>query len=654
MKKESRIFLLVLFFLATLNASAAVAKYSLLSPDKKTEIVISISEQIHFSVNFNGKELVSPSLIAMQLENETLGKNPVVRKKELKSIDEKVTPVVKLKEAVISNRCNELKLTFEGDYALDFKAYNEGIAYRFETQKEGEITVVSETGDYSFPENYTCWWGVEKGFQSNNQVYYNYTSIQALGKNDLASLPLILNPAHGPKIVITETDLNDYPGWWLRGGDGLKLSGTSAQCVKTNDVQGDRELPITSRYDYVAKTKGTRTFPWRIFAIAEKDADLIMNQMSFLLSTENCIKDVSWIKPGKVAWDWWNANNVYNVDFKAGVNTETYKYYIDFAAKFGIENVMIDEGWYVLGDLTKVVPEMDMVELCSYAKQKGVGVMLWCVWKTLDDQLDVAFEQFQKWGVKGIKIDFMDRDDQWMVNYYHRIAAKAADYKLMVDFHGAYKPAGIHRTYPNVMTREGVNGGEQFKWSMRQTPEHDLILPFGRMVAGPLDYTPGAMTNAQSKDFKPIFDTPMSMGTRCHQLAMFVIYESPLQMLCDSPTKYYKETDCMRFLAKVPTVWDQSVVLSAKVSDYLLMARRNGENWYIGGMTDWDEREMKLDFSFLPKGKKYKMTIYRDGMNANRDGNDFKSEELVVDSTYRGVLKMAQGGGMVAMLFPIS
>lgn len=647
---------LLLLLVAVFSAFCSFAKdnvHHLLSPDKKTEVIISLTNQIRFSINYDGKVIVSPSPIGIQLEKATLGQNSIVIKMETKAIDEKVNPVIRTKEAVITNRCNELKLYFENDFTLVFRAYNEGVAYRFETQKDGEITVVSETGEYNFPENYTCWWGTEKGFQSNYQVYYNYTSLQELGKNDLASLPLILNPAHGPKIVITETDLNDYPGLWVKGADGLSLSATSPQCVKSFDVLNDRDLPITGRYNYIAKTKGTRTFPWRIFAISENDGGLVMNQMSFLLASDNCIKDPSWIKPGKVAWDWWNANNVINVDFRAGINMQTYKYYIDFAAKYGIENVMLDEGWYVLGDLTKVVPELNMEELSTYAKKKGVGLILWCVWKTLDDQLDGAFDEFRKWGIKGIKVDFMDRDDQWMVNYYHRIAAKAADYKLIVDFHGAYKPEGIRRMYPNVLTREGVNGAEQFKWSMRQTPEHDLILPFGRMLAGPLDYTPGAMTNAQKKDFRPIFDTPMSMGTRCHQLAMYVVYESPLQMLCDSPTKYYHESACMQFLADVPTVWDQTIVLDAKVSDCLLMARRNGDNWYVGGMTDWDAREMTLDLSFLPKGQKYKMTLYRDGINADRDGNDFKSEEIVVDSSYHQQLKIAPGGGVAAMLHPI-
>jgi alpha-glucosidase len=636
------------------NASSKEKIYRVSSPDETTVLSVHISNKVEISIQQDGKTIVGQSELALQLDNATLGQNPQLIKLDKRQINETITPVVKVKEATVHNNCNELKMTFAGNYAMSFRAYNEGVAYRFETSMPDDITVIREKGEYRFPENYMCWWGVERSFQSHNQVYYDYTSVQKLSEDDLASLPLILNPANGPKIVMAETDLIDYPGWWLRGADGLTLSGTSAQVVKHFDELSDRNLPIKEREKYIAKTKGTRTFPWRIFAIARNDAELVTNQLTFLLASENKIEDTSWIQPGKVAWDWWNANNVYGVDFRAGFNTETYKYYIDFAAKYGIENIMLDEGWYELGDITAVKPELNLKELIDYADSKNVGVLLWVVWKTLDDQIEEGFELFKELGIKGIKVDFMNRDDQEMVNYFHRIAAKAAENQLMVDFHGSYKPAGLRRMYPNVMTREGVNGGEQFKWSLRQTPEHDLILPFGRMLAGPLDYTPGAMANAQDKDFEPIFDTPMSMGTRCHQLAMFVIYESPIQMLCDSPTRYYNEPECMQFLADVPTVWDETHVMEAKVSDYLLMARRLGDNWYIGGMTDWAERDLLLDLSFLPKGKKYKMTLYRDGINADRDGNDYKMVELTVDSSFQQKIKMAPGGGVAAMLHPVN
>jgi alpha-glucosidase len=586
----------------------------------------------------------------MQLESQVLGENPKVKIVKKQKIAEVLHPVIKEKQATIAIITNELRIDFKNNYYLIIRAYNNGVAYRFGTTINGEITIISETGKYNFPENHMVWWGKEKKFQSHNQVFFDYKSLRQTSTKDLSSLPLIINPANGPKIVITETDLQDYPGMWLRGNNNNGLFRVSPKYPKTIETKSDRWLPITERENYIAKTKGTRTFPWRIFAIAEKDADLITNQLTYILASPNEIEDTSWIQPGKIAWDWWNANNIYGVDFKAGINTKTYKYYIDFASKYGIENILLDEGWYKLGDMSAIVPEIDMEEIISYAKKKNVGVLLWCVWKTLDEQLEPTFKQFKAWGIQGIKVDFMNRDDQEMVNYYHKIAKKAAEHKLVVDFHGSFKPAGLRRMYPNVLTREGVNGGEEFKWSIQQTPEHDLVIPFGRMMAGPMDYTPGAMHNAQKKDYKPIFDTPMSMGTRCHQLAMYVCYESPLQMLCDTPSNYYKEPKCMEFLAAVPTVWDQTIVLDAKVSDYLLVARKNGNDWYVGGMTDWDERDLELNLSFLPKGEKYQMSLYQDGLNANRIATDFKQSKQLVDNTYNQKIHLAKGGGLAVML----
>ena len=647
MKKLSLILLLIPFIAL---AHQKAKTYSLKSPDKKIGLKLNLNEKTWIAADYEGAVILEPSEIAMNLASGILGENPKVEQVEKNKISEVLYPVVKVKSASISNECNELKVYFENNYYLVLRAYNSGFAYRFGTSIDGEITVLSETGKYVFPENHMMWWGKEKTFESHNQVYFDYRSLRNTSTKDLTCLPLIIDPANGPKIVITETDLQDYPGMWLRGKNSNSLYRVAANYPKTIVQKSDRYLPITERENYIAKTSGTRNFPWRIFVVAKKDADLIINQLTYLLAAPKKIDDASWIKPGKVAWDWWNANNIYGVDFDAGINTATYKYYIDFAAEYGIENILLDEGWYVLGDLTTVVPEIDMEEIIAYGKEKNVGVILWCVWKTLDNQLEVSFKQFEEWGIKGIKVDFMNRDDQQMVNYYHKIAQLAAKHKLLVDFHGSYKPAGIRRMYPNVLTREGVNGGEQFKWSMRQTPEHDLILPFGRMLAGPMDYTPGAMHNAQQKDYKPIFDTPMSMGTRCHQLAMFVCYESPLQMLCDAPSNYYKEPECMEFLSAVPTVWDETIVLEAKVSDYFLVVRRNGDNWYIGGMTDWTSREIELDLSFLPEGKKYKMTLYQDGKNADRIAIDFKQSKQIVDNTFKQEIHFAKGGGLAVML----
>jgi len=645
--------LTIIFLLPILiSAKERGEEYKINSPDKKIEFKLKFNNKIQISIDYNGVSILNPSEISMNLSTGILGYNPQVEKVERNEILEVLHPVVRVKEAIINNRCNELIIHFKKGYYLTLRAYNNGVAYRFGTNTGVDITVMSETGIYEFPENHMMWWGEEKRFQSHNQVYFDYRSLKKTNPADLASLPLILNPAEGPKIVITETDLIDYPGMWLRGGNSNKLFRVSAKYPKVTGKRSDRKLPILKRENYIAKTSGTRTFPWRIFAIAENDADLIKNQLTYILASPLRIDDSSWIQPGKVAWDWWNANNIYGVDFKAGVNTKTYKYYIDFAAAYNIENILLDEGWYTLGDLSSISPEIDIEEILSYAKEKKVGVFLWCVWKTLEDQLERSLDQFEVWGIRGIKVDFMNRDDQEMVNFYHKIAHKAAEHHLLVNFHGSFKPAGIRRMYPNVLTREGVNGGEQFKWSTRQTPEHDLIIPFGRMMAGPMDYTPGAMNNAQQKDFKPIFETPMSMGTRCHQLAMFVCYESPLQMLCDTPSNYYKEPECMEFLSSVPTVWDETVVLEARVSDYLLIARRHGDEWYVGGMADWNGRDLDLDLSFLPEGKLFEMVLYTDGINADRIAIDYKQTRLIVDNAYNRQIHLAKGGGLAIMLKP--
>jgi alpha-glucosidase len=646
--------LLCLVVLLCLGITGFSKDFKLQSPNKKINISVYVGSDLSFSVQNNKESIIDPTRISLELMNGSiLGKNPVFQKKTTNSVNRFIVPEVREKTERIHENYNELKLTFKNNYSVIFRAFDNGVAYRFETTFPGEIEIKKETGAFKFPENYTVYWPKERSFHSNNQVYYDFTSLGELEKKDLGSLPVLLTSANKPSIVIGETALEDSPGMWFNGANGYALEATfPAYPDKTEQVE-DRDVFIRTRLEYIAKTKGTRTFPWRYAAIAEKDGDLITNQLSWLLAEENVIEDPSWIKPGKIAWDWWNANNIYGVDFRAGINTETYKYYIDFASEYGIEYIIMDEGWYVLGDLLDIVPEIDMEELIRYGNEKNVGIILWVVWKTLDDQLEQALDQFEKWGVKGVKVDFMDKDDQWMVNYYHKIARETAKRKLLVDFHGSYKPAGIRRKYPNVLTREGVNGGEQYKWSMRQTPEHNLITPFSRMVAGPMDYTPGAMNNAQKKDFKPIFDTPMSMGTRCHQLGMYVIYESPLQMLCDNPSNYRREEECMEFLSAVPAVWDETVVLDAKISDYLVVARRSGNEWYIGAMGDWDAHDLSFDFNFL-NGKQYKMVSYKDGLNADRNAIDYKREETQVTKSSKLNIHLAPGGGWVARLIPIN
>jgi alpha-glucosidase len=451
-------------------------------------------------------------------------------------------------------------------------------------------------------------------------------------------------------VAITEADLLDYPGMYLTGTRGPGLSALFPAVALKEQKVDDRTVRVTERADYIAQTTGPRSFPWRVLVIAGKDSDLIENETVYKLATPCKLTNISWIRPGKVAWDWWNANNIYGVDFRAGVNTETYKYYIDFASRYGIEYIILDEGWYPLGNLLANSPGMDVDELFRYAKKKGVGIIPWVTWKTLEDQLQPALERFAKWGAVGIKVDFMQRDDQGMVNYYEKIAQEAAKRHLLVDFHGAYKPTGLRRTYPNVITSEGVKGLEHNKWSTDVTPEHNVTLPFLRMLAGPMDYTPGAMLNAQQKHFAICFDRPMSQGTRCHQLAMYVVYESPVQMLADNPSNYLREAECMEFLAKVPSVWDETRALDAKVADYVLVARRSGKEWYVGAMTDWTGRALTADLSFLGKGS-YTAQIYQDGVNADRYAGDYKKVSRTVTAKDKLQIQLAPGGGWAARIW---
>jgi alpha-glucosidase len=558
--------------------------------------------------------------------------------------------VIPEKFAAIEDYYSELVIDFKGDYSVIFRAYDNGVAYRFQTSMNGELKIVSEQVIFNFAGTNHVYFPEEESFFSHNERTYLHEQLDTLSAERLGSLPVLVATT-GPKVLIAESALRDYPGLWVKSSAGNTLRGTFPHYPLDSQLQpnSDRDVPVTRYADYIAKTEGNRSFPWRILAIAREDGDLITNQLVFQLAGELQIKDTSWIKPGKVAWDWWNANNIYGVDFRAGVNTETYKYYIDFASRFGIDYIILDEGWYKLGDLLNVVPEMDVEALINYGKEKNVGIILWVVWKTLDDQLEAALDQFEKWGAAGIKVDFMQRDDQEMVNYYWKIASEAAKRKMLVDFHGAYKPSGLRRAYPNVITREGVKGLEWNKWSKDITPTHNLTLPFIRMVAGPMDYTPGAMINARPDNFRIVFTRPMSMGTRAHQVAMYVIYESPLQMMADSPSNYLKEPECVEFISGIPTIWEDTRVLEASVAEYLVLARKNGSNWYIGVMTNEKAREFTVDLSFLDEGD-YSAEMIEDGINADRYGNDYRKVTRTISRVDSVTIKLAPGGGWAAKL----
>ncbi|HET6556912.1 MAG TPA: glycoside hydrolase family 97 catalytic domain-containing protein, partial [Prolixibacteraceae bacterium] len=484
---------------------------------------------------------------------------------------------------------------------------------------------------------------------SHYERNYLDQKISSLSAGRFASLPTVVKADNNIKIGILEADLFDYPCLFMEATGKNAFKSKFPPVILKSDPKGDREIQNVQEADYIAKTSGTRNFPWRVFMISTEDARLVENQMVYLLSRENQIADPSWIKPGQVAWDWWNDNNIYGVDFKSGLDTKTYKYYIDFAAKYKIPYIILDEGWTKsTTNIKEPNPNLDIKELMAYGKSKNVDIILWCLWNPLDAEMDAILDIYAGWGAKGIKVDFMARSEQYMVNFYERSAKACADRKMLIDYHGAFKPSGMGRAYPNIINHEGVKGMENNKWSKDITPEHDVTLCFTRMLAGPMDFTPGAMRNAQAIDYLVSHSNPMSMGTRCHQLAMYVCYDAPLQMLSDSPSNYYKEEESTAFISKIPTVWDQTKVLDAKAGDYILMARQKDNNWYLGAMTDWSERSLTLDCSFLGEGT-YEMEIMQDGLNAGKAANDYKRVVQQVTKASQVKIDMAKGGGWAAI-----
>lgn len=629
--------------------------YSLASPDGMINVEIAAGSTLSFSVSYKGSPVIAPSEIAMVLDDGlTLGHNVQVRKKTAGVVNETLKPVVALKSATIQDQYKVLTLTFRGHYSVEFRAYNDGVAYRFVTAQKKDFTVQSEVFDLSFPQGTTSLFPMEESLISHYERHYVPVKLDTLKDRQFCSLPVLMKVQGNVNVLFTEADVYDYPAMFMygTGSNGLRAGCfpyvTNAQ---PTGRYGDRNEQLDLA-QYIAKTHGSRTFPWRVMMIGDDDGTLLKSQLVYQLSRPLALEDTDWIKPGKVAWDWYNALNVYDVDFKSGINTATYKYYIDFAASQGIEYIILDEGWSKsTTEVLAPAADIDLKELIAYGQQKNVGIILWLLWKPLDAQLDKIVSTYAAWGIKGIKVDFMQRADQYMVNYYERVAAAAAQHHLLVDFHGAFKPSGLRRAYPNVLSYEGVKGNENNKWSADVTPEHTVTLPFTRMVSGPMDFTPGAMANAQPVNFASSFDRPMSLGTRCHQVAMYVIYESPLQMLCDTPSAYARDPKTTTFIAAMPTTWDETRVLHARIGDYVVMARRKGDTWYVGAMTDESGRDFTVDLSFLPSGTAaWEATLMRDGINADRYAEDYVKEVMTVTGKDKLSIHLAPGGGWAAII----
>jgi alpha-glucosidase len=651
---------LKLILILLLPCTVVMAKdYTLRSPNGKNRIVISVDKAITWSVYRDHEQLLQPSPMRLEFTNgTTLGNNPIVENSTPKTVDQTFTAIVPVRNKHIRDHYNTLLLTMKGNYAIEFRAYDNGLAYRFVTKLGKRLVEVQNEGvTFNFNENCQVYLPKEDNpeLQSHYEADWKVTHLADISRETYGYLPLYVSTNAGTKMVITESNLVDYPNLFFYGSGSNNLHGSFPKVILEAKPKenSDRAEVTVRKADYHAKTAGNRTYPWRLMMISSTDKGLLENELVYQLAEPNALKETNWIRPGKVAWDWWNDNNIYGVDFKAGINTATYKYYVDFAAEYGLEYIILDEGWSrTTTDLMAPTADLDLKALIDYANSKRVGVILWALWKPLDLDMDKILDQYVAWGVKGVKVDFMARADQYMVNFYERAAKATAKRKLLLDMHGAYKPVGLNRTYPNLINYEGVRGMENNKWEASITPVHNTILPFTRMAAGPMDYTPGAMLNTNKDEFYINFRSPVSRGTRAHQAAMYVIYDSPLQMLCDNPSNYKREPMFTKFIAAIPTTWDKTIALEGKIGEYVVVARQHGDKWYIGGMTDWEARTIKIPLHFL-NGKKYTVEILKDGLNVGKHAADYQIKVMTVGSRDTISVEMAAGGGYTAILTPL-
>lgn len=647
--------------------------FTLTSPDGHVLVHIVSSPQLQWSLFYDSQPVLAPSGIGVTVMPATTSKTGETpgNRRQPKLISSKETNVDRkfaahfYKKDSIADQYHELKLSWNNGQGILFRAYNDGAAYRQFFDSKDSVVIQREQTEFNFDKDYRLLLPYVRDprragdqFQSSFENLYTDTVLSGLYRDSIAFLPALVYLQNGMKAVITEADLENYPGMYLRkdpqNDHALKGDFAAWPVKEENGGAYNIDYVVTQRAGYLAKIGGKSSLPWRVVVISKKDKDLANNDMVQKLAAPCRLKDISWIRPGQVAWDWWNDWNISHVDFRAGINTATYNYYIDFAAANRIAYIIIDVGWSDYGDLMKVKPGLDLQEVIDYGRQRNVGVILWSTWNTISRQMEAAFAKYSAMGVKGFKIDFLDRDDAKTTSSTYRIAAKAAEYHLLVDFHGMYKPDGLQRTYPNVVNCEGVRGMENVKWSTYDNvPRYDVTIPFIRMLAGPMDYTPGAMRNSIRGNFTPLNSAPMSQGTRCHQLAMYVVFEAPLQMLADNPTTYSKEQESTTFIAGIPTTFDETVALDGKVGEYIALARRKGDTWYLGAMTNWDARDLSIDLSFLPPGR-YTVDAFRDGINADRDATDYSRSMTPVSSGDKINIHMSNGGGWAAVIRPIA
>jgi alpha-glucosidase len=646
---------------SSLSAFANKRQVKVSSPDGKIVVLINPGNKLNYEISYKGEAIVSTSELSITLATgQVLGKDADVKERKDRTVNTQVKGNL-YKKSLMLNLFNETELEFDGGYGLIVRVFNNGVAYRWVTTLKGRIKILGEQSDINLQANtklFACY-AKSKDLFCSFENFYDTLPIARLDTSKVINLPLLASSPKGTRVLITESDLQDYPGWNLKSDKPgqSSLKGIFAPVVTAikgmSTVYGKPEYDMTrptKRENYIAETDGNRHFPWRTFTITDQDTALVNSDLVYLLARPSLIEDMSWIKPGKAAWEWWSNINIWGVNFKAGVNTATYKYYIDYAAANQIEYVLLDEGWSKsLGTLMEVVPEVNIEELAAYAKSKNVGLFLWGTGYAFDKESEAIMSKYSKLGIKGFKIDFMDRDDQYMVNFYERTLKEAAKYKLMIDFHGAFKPTGLSRTWPNEVGREGIMGNENNKWS-NISPYQQILNSFIRFVAGHADFTPGGMLNANESEFRSVWGHPMVKGTRCHQMAMYMLYHAPFQMLCESPKYYVADQPIQQFLSEVPTVWDEQLVLAAELGKHVLVAKRKGEKWFIGGMCD-KSVELDLNLSFLGKGQ-FDLRHYADGINANKNATDYQLTTTTTNAKASIKVQMVRGGGVFMVITP--
>ena len=655
-----------LFLIATLfiyiGASASADNYQVKSPDGKIVAELNTSRNLSLKFQYNGFNILRESSIGITLEDGMdIGKNPrVVSKKQFNNKESVNAPFYRQPNFEVGYQ--ELNLKLKNGFGIILRAYNEGVAYRFYTQRNGKTTILNETAAYNFGKDKKAWLPYtttpEKPFAMAFQNVYHETQLDT-AKQLPAFLPATVDCGKA-KVTIMESDLKSYPDMWLKANstEQDKENGTLramfAPYPKEMAYYPWRHMSyVKTACNYIATSNGKRNYPWRIFAITEHDTQMPTNNLVYALAAPNKIGDTSWIKPGKVAWDWWNDWNLKGVDFKAGINYDTYKYYIDFAHNHGLEYIVLDEGWYNSneGSILKPIDEIQLPKLIEYGNSKGVGIVLWSVFNVMDENLETICKTYADMGIKGFKIDFMDRDDQTAVEMIERLAACTAKHHLILDLHGLYKPVGLNRTYPNILNYESVFGMEESRWTETKNdmPLYDVTFPYIRMMAGQVDFTPGAMRNGTKDNWKAIYTKPISMGTRCHQAACYIVQDSPFTMLADTPTNYEADERYTRYIASLPVVFDKTIVTQGEIGKYIVTARKKGNDWYVGGQSNWDERDVALHLDFLSDGN-YEAIVLKDGINANHDAEDYVIKSQMVNNKSVVDIHLASGGGFVIKL----